>query len=79
MKHYSSYGFNICMQSMAVGADGENILLVPKAVELASKREHELVLIHLLMEEEKCALDHHLSYKIVTLRHVKVRMNSSKI
>ena len=64
---------------MVDGADGESILLVLKAVELESKQEHVSVIIHLHTGKENNALDHHLSHKPVTLRHVRVRTKFSKI
>ena len=59
---------------MAVGVDGENILLVVRSVELELKQEPVLVIILSHLEEENNARAHHQNQRNVTVNHVEVRI-----
>ena len=59
---------------MENGANGENILLALRHVELDVKQEpvHVIILSHL--EEENNAPDHGQNQRTVTFKHVQVQM-----
>ena len=59
---------------MAIGVDGENILLVLRSVELERKQEPVLVIILSHLEEEDNAQAHHQNQRNVLENHVEVRI-----